>query len=87
VASVAVHGPVSAHRSILVDWKHESRLAPILSTFKLKVRAKGLRECFNVLSPASRLTSAVEADPLSETRHSTNLRMPAQPDRAPPINA
>jgi hypothetical protein len=33
--------------AILVDWKHESRFAPILSKIKLKVRAKRLRECIN----------------------------------------
>jgi hypothetical protein len=40
--------------AILVDWKHERRLAPILSKIKLKVRAKRLRECFNDPQPGSR---------------------------------
>jgi hypothetical protein len=39
---------------ILLDWKHESRLAPILSNIKLKVRAKRLRECFNDPQSGSR---------------------------------
>jgi hypothetical protein len=40
--------------AILVDWKHESRLAPILAKIKLKVGAKRLRECFNDPQSGSR---------------------------------
>ena len=40
--------------AILVDWKHESRRAPILPKIKLKVGAKRLRECFNDFQSGSR---------------------------------
>jgi hypothetical protein len=40
--------------AILLDWKHESCLAPILPKIKLKVCAKRLRECFNDPQSGSR---------------------------------
>ena len=40
--------------AVLFDWNHESRLAPILSKIKLKIRAKRLRECFDDPQSGSR---------------------------------
>jgi len=47
-------------------------LAPILSKIELEVRTEILRERIMIFSPLPGLTSAVDADPLSDTRHSMN---------------